>query len=138
MLHKEILIQYLKELISIVERNDDSNQDLLKQIYREGLYNTFINAELENRLRQIDHKIDVILERPISSCRMVAEEGDTAIQFMTNTGDVARKEAIKYLHEGLSGARQLVICDPYFLISNSKISKIDYLSNINEVIPKTV
>ena len=69
---------------------------------------------------------------------MVAEEGDTAIQFMTNTGDVARKEAIKYLHEGLSGARQLVICDPYFLISNSKISKIDYLSNINEVIPKTV
>jgi len=136
-LNKELLIQYLEDLISIVERND-SNKDILQQIRKEDFFNLFRNAEFEYRLRQIDHKIDILLARPISLCRMVTEEGGNAIQLMTNTGDTARKEAIEYLHEGLSGAKQLVICDPYFLISNSKTSNIDYLSGINEVIPKTV
>jgi len=134
---KELLIEHLKELISIVESSDD-HRDALRRIRREGFYYSFWGEEFEYRLRHLDQKIDTLLERPAPSCRMTSEEGDDILQLMTGVGNAARTEAIDYMQSGFSGAKQLVICDPYFLLSNSKSSKADYLVGIDSVIPKTV
>lgn len=137
MSRKELLIEHLKELISIVERSD-GDRDALRSIHREGLYYPFWGEEFEYRLRRLDQKIDVLLERPVPSCRMASEEGNSVLQFMTGVGNAARSDAINHMQIGFSGAKQLVICDPYFLLSNSKSSKADYLAGIDAVIPKTV
>lgn len=137
MLHKERLIEHLKELISIVEHSD-GGRDVLQRICREGLFYSFWNEEFEYRLRRLDEKIDTLLERPAPNCRLTGEEDNNVVQFMTGVGPAARNEAIGHMQSGFSGAKQLVICDPYFLLPNSKTSKADYLSGINVVIPKTV
>ena len=134
---KELLIEHLKELISIVERSD-GDRDALRRIRREGLLYPFWDEEVEYRLHRLDQKVDALLERPVSSCRMASEEGNNVLQLMTGVGVAARAEAIDYMQDGFSGAKQLVICDPYFLLSNNKNSKTDYLAGIDAVIPKTV
>lgn len=134
---KEVLIEHLKELIAIVEQSD-GDRDLLRRIHREGIFYPFWNEEIEYRLRSLDQKVEVLLERPAPSCRMASEEGKMVLQLMTGVGTAARTEAIDYMRSGFSGAKQLVICDPYFLQSNSKKSKADYLAGIDDVIPKTV
>jgi len=96
------------------------------------------DEEFECRLHRLDQKVDALLERPISTCRMASEEGNNGLQFLTGVGEAARTDAIDYMHDGFSGAKQLVICDPYFLLSNTKNSKADYLDGIDDVIPKTV
>lgn len=140
MLRKELLIEHLKELISIVERSD-GDCDALRKIRREGFFYPFWDEEFEYRfhlLDQLDQKVDDLLARPVSSCRLASEEGNNVLEFMTGVGVVARTEAIDYLRDGFSGAKQLVICDPYFLRSNNKNSKTEYLAGIDAVIPKTV
>lgn len=137
MLHKELLIEHLKKLISIVERSDDDRDDL-RRILREGLFCHFWGEDIEYRLRRLDQKVDSLLDRPTPTCRMASEEGNNVIQLMTGVGTTARTEAIDYMRSGFAGARQLVICDPYFLLSNSKTSKSDYLAGVDVVIPKTV
>ncbi len=134
---KELLIEHLKELIAIVERSD-SDRDALRTIRREGFFYPFWDEEFEYRLRCLDRKVDALLERPVPSCRMASEEGNRVLQLMTGAGVAARTTAIDYLRECFSGAKQLVICDPYFLLSNNKNSKADYLAGIDAVIPKTV
>lgn len=134
---KELLIEHLKELISIVECSD-GDRDALRRIRREGLFYPFWDEEFEYRLHRLDQKVDALLERPVSSCRMASEEGSNVLQLMTGVGVAALNKAIGYLHEGFSGAKQLVICDPYFLLSNNKNSKTEYLARIDAVIPKTV
>ncbi len=134
---KEFLIEHLKELISIVEHSD-SERDALRKIRREGFFYPFWDEEFEYRLHRLDQKVDALLERPVSSCRMASEEGNNVLQLMTGVGIAARTEAIHYLRDGLSGAKQLVICDPYFLLSNNKNSKTEYLAGIDAVIPQTV
>lgn len=136
MSHEEFLITHLKELISIVERSD-SDRDTLRRIRKEGFYYPFWNEEFEYRLHRLDQKVDALLERPISTCRMGSEE-DNILQLMTGIGQAARAEAINYMQNGFSGAQQLIICDPYFLLSNNKNSKAAYLAGIDDVIPKTV
>lgn len=136
MASKELLIQHLKELIDIVERSD-GDRDALQRIRGEGFLYPFWDEEFECRLRRIDHKVDALLARPAPLCRMASEEGNNVLKLMTNVGVTARAEAVDYLRTGFSGARQLVICDPYFLLSNSKTSKADYLSGIDAVIPQT-
>jgi hypothetical protein len=133
----ELLIAHLKELISIVERSD-GDCDVLQRIRREGFFYPFWAEEFEYRLHRLDQKVDALLERPTPSCRMASEEGNHVMQLMTGVGTAARTEAIDYMRSGFSGAKQLVICDPYFLLSNSKSSKADYLAGIDAVIPKTV
>ncbi len=134
---KELLIEHLKELISIVERSD-GDRDALRKIRREGFFYPFLDEEFEYRLHRLDQKVDALLDRPVFSCRMASEEGNNVVQLMTGVGVAARTEAIDYLHDGFSGAKQLVICDSYFLLSNNKNSKTEYLAGINAVIPKTV
>ena len=134
---KELLIEHLKELIAIVERSD-GDRDALRRIRREGFIYPFWDEEFEYRLHRLDQKVDALLERPAPSCRMASEEGNNVLQLMTGIGTTARTDAINYLHSGFSGAKQLVICDPYFLLSNSKASKADYLAGVDVVIPKTV
>ena len=133
---KELLIEHLKDLISLVEHSDDGC-DAMQRIRREGFFHPFWNEELECRFHRLDKKIDALLGRSFSSCRMASEEGNNILQLMTGIGVAARKEAIDYLRDGFSGAKQLVICDPYFLLSN-KNSKTEYLAGIDAVIPKTV
>lgn len=123
---KELLIEHLKELISIVERSD-GDRDALRRIRREGLFYPFWDEEFKYRLHRLDQKVDALLERPVSSCRMASEEGSNVLQLMTGVGVAALNKAIGYLHEGFSGAKQLVICDPYFLLSNNKNSKTGHL-----------
>lgn len=135
--HKELLIEHLKELISIVERSN-GDQDALRRIRREGFFYPFWDEEFERRLHRLDQKVDALLERPVPSCRMASEEGNNVLQLMTGVGVAAQTEAVDYMRSGFSGAKQLIICDPYFLLSNSKNSKADYLARIDEVIPKTV
>jgi hypothetical protein len=134
---KELLIEHLKELISIVERSD-SDRDALRKIRRERFFYPFWDEEFEYRLYRLDQKVDALLERSVSSCRMASEEGNNVLQLMTGVGVAARTEAIDYLRDGFAGAKQLVICDPYFLLSNNKNSKTEYLAGIDAVIPKTV
>jgi hypothetical protein len=134
---KELVIQHLKELISIVEHSEN-HRDALRLIRREHFLYPFWDDEFEYRLRRLDQKLDVLLNRPTPSCRLASEEGNGIVQLMTSVGAAARTEAIDYLRSGFSGAKQLVICDPYFLLSNSKISKEDYLAGVDFVIPKTV
>ncbi len=141
MTHKELLIERLKELISIVERSDsswDALRDALRRNCREGLFYPFWDVELEYRLHCLDKKVDSLLKRPTPTCRMASEEGNNVLQLMTGVGTAARKEAIDYMRSGFAGAKQLVICDPYFLLPNSKPSKADYLTGVASVIPKTV
>jgi hypothetical protein len=135
--HKELLIEHLKELIAIVEQSDDGH-DALRRIRMEGPFYPFWDEEFEYRLRRLDQKVDALLERPAPSCRMASEEGNNVMQFMTGVGTAARTEAIDYMRSGFSGAKQLVICDPYFLLSNSRTSKADYLAGVDVVVPKTV
>lgn len=135
--HKEFLIAHLKELISIVEHSD-SDGDALRRIHREGFFYPFWDEELNYRLHRLDQKVDALLERPVSTCRLASEEGNNIVQLMTGVGAAARTEAIDYMRNGFSRAKQLVICDPYFLLSNNKHSKADYLAGIDDVIPKTV
>lgn len=137
MSHKELLIAHLKELISIVERSD-SDRDALQRIRKERFKYPLWDEEFECRLHRLDQKVDALLERPISTCRMAGEEGNNVLQFLTRVGEAARTDAIDYMNDGFSGAKQLVICDPYFLLSNTKNSKADYLAGIDDVIPKTV
>ncbi|MDA8361728.1 MAG: hypothetical protein M0Z44_07020 [Gammaproteobacteria bacterium] len=134
---KELLIEHLKELIAIVEHSD-SDRDALRKICSEGLLYPFWNKEFEYRLRRLERKVDALLERPTASCRMASEEGSNIMQLMTGVGDAARCEAIEHMSRGFSGAKQLVICDPYFLLSNSKASTEGYLACVKDVIPKTV
>lgn len=136
MTQKELLIEHLKDLISIVEHSDDG-QDVLRKIRRDSLLYPFWDREFEYRLHILDKKVDALLERP-PTCRMASEEGNNVIQLMTGVGVAARTKAIDYMRSGFAGAKQLVICDPYFLLSNSKTSKVDYLAGIDNVIPKTV
>ena len=134
---KELLIQHLQELIEIIEQSD-GDQDAMRRIRRERFYFPFWDEDVEYRLRQLDKKIDALLERPTASCRMASEEGNNVMRLMTNVGPNARADAISHLRCGFSGAKQLVICDPYFLLPNNKTSKTDYLAGIDAVIPKTV
>ena len=134
---KELLIEQLKELVSLVERSDDG-RDALRKIRREVLIHPFWEDELESRLRHLDQKLDTLLERPVSSCRMASEEGDNILKLMLGVGVSARTEAITYLRTAFDGARQLVICDPYFLLPYKKNSKVEYLAGIANVIPNTV
>ncbi|RFP62251.1 MAG: hypothetical protein BJG00_003790 [Limnothrix sp. CACIAM 69d] len=69
---------------------------------------------------------------------MESEDGGNTLQLMTRAGSGAREEAILDLRGMLSGAKHLTICDPYFLQSNNKISKEDYVAEIGSVIPSTV
>jgi hypothetical protein len=134
---KELLIQHLHALIVMVEQSD-GDQDAMRRIRRERFYFPFWDGDLEYRLEKLDQKIDALLERPTASCRMASEEGNNVMRLMTNVGPNARADAISHLRGGFAGARQLVICDPYFLLSNSKISKADYIAGIYDVIPETV
>lgn len=134
---KEFLIEHLKYLISIVEHSD-GDRDAFRRIRREGFFYPFWDEGLEYRLRRLDQKVDALLERPAPSCRMASEEGNNVLQLMTGVGTAARTEAISYMRSGFSGAKQLVICDPYFLLSNSETSKADYIAGIDVVIPQTV
>lgn len=133
---KEFLIQHLKALIDVVERSD-GDLDTLRRIRREGFFYPFYDEEHEDHLHRLDRKIDELLERPAPSCRMASEEGNNVMQFMTKVGVQARSEAIHHLQKVFSGAKHLVICDPYFLLSNKNTEK-DYLDGIDAVIPKTV
>ena len=117
---KELLIEHLKELISIVERSD-GDRDALRKIRREGFFYPFLDEEFEYRLHRLDQKVDALLDRPVFSCRMASEEGNNVVQLMTGVGVAARTEAIDYLHDGFSGAKQLVICDSYFLLFKNRI-----------------
>lgn len=135
--YKELLIEHLKELISILERSDGGN-DALRRIRRERFFYPFWDEKFEHRLHSLEQKIDTLLERPTSSCRMDSEEGSNVLQLMTGVGAAAQKDAINYMYACFSGAKQLVICDSYFLLSNNKNSKTDYLAGIDAVIPKTV
>lgn len=133
---KELLIQHLRALIDEVERSD-SDRDALRRIRREGFLYPFYDEEHEYRLRRLDQKIDALLERPAVSCRMASEEGNNVMKYMANVGAQARTEAIRHLHDVFNGARQLVICDPYFLKPTIQTQQ-DYLAGISAVIPKTV
>lgn len=135
--NKELLIEHLKELIAIVEHSD-GGRDALRRIRREGLFYPFWDEEFDYRLRRLDQKVDALLERPTPTCRMDSEEGNKVMRLMTGVGTTARTEAIDYMRSGFAGAKQLAICDPYFLLSNSKTSKADYLAGVDVVIPKTV
>lgn len=134
---KELLIQHLKEMIDIVEQSDGS-RDALRRIRSESYLYPLWDEDFVRHFRRLDQKIDALLERPAPSCRIGKEEGNNVLQLMTGVGATARTEAINHLRVGFSGAKQLVICDPYFLLSNSRISKADYLSGIDTIIPKTV
>lgn len=109
---KELLIEHLKELISIVERSDD-DREALRRIRREGFFYPLWDEEFECRLHHLDQKMDALLNRDAPSCRMAREEGDNVIQLMTGVGTTARTEAIDYMRSGFSGAEHLVVCDPY-------------------------
>ncbi|MDD2750511.1 hypothetical protein [Acidithiobacillus sp.] len=124
-------------MIVIVEHSD-GGRDALRRIRGEGLFYPFWDEEFEYRLRRLDQKVDALLERPTPSCRIASEEDNNVLQLMTGVGAAARTEAIDYMRSGFSGAKQLVICDPYFLLSNSKTSKADYLAGVDVVIPKNV
>jgi hypothetical protein len=137
MSRKELLIEQLKEIISIVERSE-GNRDVLRRIRREGLFYPFWGEKFEYHLQRLDQKVDALLERPVSSCFMASEEGSNVTKLMTGVGDAARTQAIDHMRDGFYGAKQLIICDPYFLLSNNKNSKKDYLAGINAVIPNTV
>lgn len=134
---KELLIQHLRKLIEIVERSE-SERDALWRIRTEGFFYHFWDEEIDHRFRRLDQKVDALLGRPVPSCRMASEEGNNVLQLMTGIGVAARVEAIDYFRGGFAGANQLVICDPYFLLSNSKISKTDYLAGVDAAIPKSV
>lgn len=137
MQRKELLIAHLKDLISIVKCSDN-DEDALQRIHMAGLFYTLLNEPLEYCLHRIDQKLDALLEQPISTCRMESKEGNNVLRLMAGVGPTAKAEAIDYMRNGFSGAKQLIICDPYFLLSNNKKSKTDYLTGINDVIPKTV
>ena len=139
---KELLIQHLKKLIDIVEESD-GNQDALRRIRKDDFFYRFWGDEFKYRLRRLDQKVNALLERPAPLCRMASEEGNKVMQLLTKVGDAARAVAIDYLHEVCAGAKQLVICDPYFLLSNKKSKAdysgiTDYLSGIEDVIPLSV
>lgn len=137
MQYKELLIEHLKELIAIVECSDDSS-DALGRTHREVLFHRFREEEFDNRLRRLDDKVDVLLKRPAPTCRMSNEESKNKMQLMTGVGAAARAEAIEYMRNGFAGAKQLVICDPYFLLPIRKKSQTDYLDGLEAVIPKSV
>lgn len=135
---KQYLIEHLKELISIIERceNDREAHQTLRREMR--FTNQIWDDEISYRLSLMDEKINVLLRGPSRACRMASEDGENVLQLMTRVGASERTGAIDYLRDGFSGAKQLVICDPYFLLSNSKTSKTDYLAGIDSVIPSTV
>ena len=110
----------------------------MRRIRREEVFHPLWNEEVKYRLHRLDQKIDALLERPASTCRMASEEGESVMQLMTGVGTGARAEAVDYLRNRFDRAQQLVICDPYFLLSNNKTSKADYLAGIDNVIPKTI
>ncbi len=137
MLQKELLLAHLHELISIVEKSESYHEAIL-QIRQENTWFGPWDRELSRRLRRLDQKVDALLERPAQSCRLSGEAEPNIQRLMTNIGAAARAEAIEHLRGEFSGAKQLVICDPYFLLHNSKNSKEEYVAGINEVIPETV
>ncbi len=137
MSRKELLIQYLKEQLTVLERSD-GDLEAQRRILREWSRYSICNERVEYDLRRLDQKINTLLERPALSCRMPSEGGNNTLQLMTGVGKGARTEAIDNMRNDLSGAKHLVICDPYFLLSNSKSAKVEYLAGIETVIPKTV
>ena len=134
---KELLIEHLKELIAIVEHSA-GDREALRRIRSEGLFCPFWDEEFEYRLRCLDQKVDALLERPAPLCRTAIVDGNNILQLMTGVGYEARETAVQYMSSGFSGAKELVICDPYFLKSIGGLEKDDYLDMIHRVIPTTV
>lgn len=132
---KDELVNHLRDLIKKIELGDGDDV-FLDRIRNE--YYPFLHPEIEYKLHSVEQKLEQLLRRASPSCRMASEEGNGILQMMTNVGLQGRAEAIQYLRGGFSGAKQLIICDPYFLLSNSKLSKQDYLSGISAAIPTTV
>lgn len=128
MLRKELLIQYLKELIEVIEHGDD-DQEVMKHIRSERFFFPFWEKEVGYQFHRLEQKIDTLLERPVHSCQMVNNEENDSLQFMIKKG--MQEEAISYLYDQFREAQELIICDPYFLQSSGSF-------NINLAIPNSV
>lgn len=128
MLRKELLIQYLKELIEVIEHGDD-DLEVMKHIRSEGFFFPFWEKEMEYQFRRLEQKIDKLLERPVHSCQMISNEENDSLQLMIKKG--MQEKAISYLYNQFREAKELIICDPYFLQPSGSF-------NINLAIPNSV
>jgi hypothetical protein len=136
MSQKDRLIEHLEHVIQNIKLADGDDFSLRRM--RELYFYPFADPDTERQLHRLHEKMDHLLKRPTLACRMASDEGDGVMRMMTNVGVLGRAQAIHHLRVGFGGAKQLTICDPYFLLSNSKISKQEYLAGIDTVIPSTV
>jgi hypothetical protein len=135
--HRELLVERLMYLIEAIEHGA-SDTEISERFRGDAVIRPLFAPELERRLGSLERKIDALLERPQRACRLASPEGENVLELMTGVGAAARAEAITYLGGTLKGAKHLTICDPYFRLAYWAPPKVEYVSQIDAVLPTSV
>jgi len=131
---KDKMIAEVRRLAAWLERGDLElgDDNLPKQLLPLSLF-------VATRIYEIEQKLDRLLERPSGvECRLSRADADNFRRYLTGLGPTARDDAVRHLKECLKGARQLTICDPYFLNAPRRTLPRDYVKRIETVLPKTL
>ena len=118
-LMRRLLKDKLNNLLEI--RNHNHKKILLDEIIEEiWSYSNQFTYQHKNRLDNIDRKLDQAIsnQNKISKCEFRnrnRNEKKEKLYFNVGSGDSERNKAVKHLKEKTSGAKHIIICDPYFL-----------------------
>jgi hypothetical protein len=98
-----------------------------------------LGSYFESRLERIETLLTYLIERQQGRrCPLANFDDGTIARLMTGMGSVARSAALNHLGECMAGARQITICDPYFLKSAKTMCANDYVSEIDNVLPPSL
>ncbi|MGM8063212.1 hypothetical protein [Vogesella indigofera] len=135
---REFLIQHLQHLLQQVESSETDNE-AWQRVRHDHFFDPWWDEYSLDRFDRLDRKLDELLKRSSNAmCRYSGEGDGQIVRLITGVGELARVEAVRYLNQCLSGARQLTICDPYFLQPYGRMPKANYVAAIKDVIPKQV
>lgn len=132
---RELLIHHLTDLLEQI-KSSESDAEAWRHFRRERL-EPWLEDIAYHRISRLERKVDELLERPnTASCRFSGDDSRAIARFLTEVGETGRSEAVRYLRDCLAGARQLMICDPYFLQPYGRLPKSEYLAAIADVLPQ--
>jgi hypothetical protein len=135
MLSRQQTVAALRQLAEFLEQADVASED-------DDLWEALlaINLPLPLRMTGIEHKLDRLLEhlerRSSFDCRFSGADGDNVIQLLTGRGQ--RAGAVEFLRGCFKGARQLTICDPWFLKPPAATLPDNYVREIGTLLPETL
>ena len=136
MLSNEEIVERLRHLLSLVEEAEKNVEPRRRFRHRE---HPLWECEVEERLFRIQGRLDELIKRASTSCRLSdAEFAFGEYKFMVAANQEGRAKGVCYLSEWIGSTESLTIADPYLIKHGGPISVDEYTKTLGSLLPFSI